>query len=304
MRNQVPNLSIIVAVQQADANLPEIIQHLRPDRHSDVEFLFCHTDADSMTPDRLPDLENVNVVRSVAGSPIPVLWRDGIVAAKAEIVAVTTAHCIPADDWVDHLKKADLTETVGIGGVIENHGASDGKGWAIFMLRYLPFSPPQTARITGDIAADNAVYCRAEILRHGDLLSDGFWEPSFHARFSADGLVLRIDPGLRTYHRNRYGAKEFATQRLVHGRAFGLARVRDADAQQRWFRLATVPLLPAVFFLKILSRVFRHKNTLAHLPVALPWLIFFVLAWIAGEAAGYLDGIKPPKSQPKGALSS
>ena len=237
--NQVPTLSVIIAVQQAEANLPEIIQILRPENHPDVEFLFCHTEADPRTPALVGGPDNVVVLRGVDGSPIPHLWRDGINAAKAAKITITTAHCIPSASWIGRLKTTDMSQTVGIGGVIDNHCDSDAKGWAIFMLRYLPFAPPQTARHTGDIAADNAIYRRAEIMRHGDLLSEGFWEPSFHARFSADGLVLRIDPALITYHRNRYSATSFAAHRFVHGRAFGLARIAHvvmhdmtADADQ------------------------------------------------------------------------
>ena len=294
--NTAVSLSIVVAVQHAQDNLAEMVERLRPSRHPNVEFLFCHTTADPDTPRLVSGPENVSVLCGELGSLIPHLWRDGIRAAHGPLVAVTTAHCLPALDWVERLLVTDLTGSAGVGGVIENDPASDAKGWAIFVLRYVSYAPPQAGRAVADLAADNAVYRKDALMHHAVLLEDGFWESSFHRRFAADGLPLRLDPTLRVIHRNRYRAGQFFLQRLRHGRQFGSSRGLGLAPQRRLMLLAAVPMLGAVFLLKILARAARWPGRGLHLLPALPWLVLFLIGWTAGEASGYLASLRSKRA--------
>jgi hypothetical protein len=285
------SLSVVIAVQMAQQNLPEIMRRLACERHPEVEFLVCHTDADPDVPRLLERGENIRVLPGAPGSLIPHLWRDGILAARNATVAVTTAHCIPDEEWLQCLLGADLRDVVGIGGVFENHPKSDAKGWAIFLQRYASFAPPQHARRIDEIAADNAVYRRTDVLQHRDLLQHGFWEPSFHARFRAAGLYLALEPRLRVIHHNRYGARQFFGQRFAHGREFGLARAARLPMFKRFLLLALSPLLPLVFLRKIVAAAIRLPRYRWQTPLALPWLLFFLFGWGLGEARGYLESI-------------
>ena len=207
-----PVLSVIVAVQHARANLAAIVAALNPAAHPEVDFLFCYTDADAGTPGEVRTGSQARALSCAPGSLIPHLWRDGIYAARGDYVALTTAHCVPDAAWLDELMRLCRTDPVAVGGVIENDPDSDAKGWAIFLQRYIGFAPPQSARAIHEIAADNALYRRRDILAQADLLAGGFWEPSFHARFRAAGQTLRIDPSLHMWHRNRYSPGQFFRQ--------------------------------------------------------------------------------------------
>ena len=281
-------LSVIIAVQYAQDNLLEILRMLDPARHLDVEFLFCSTDADPDTAERVGGYDNTCMLSASTGSLIPHLWRDGIMAAQAEKVALATAHCIPAKDWVDQLLASDMTSHPGIGGVIENADSSSARDWAVYLLRYISFSPPQKKRQVIEIAADNAIYRRADIIQHADLLKKGFWEPSFHARFRKAGLTLELDPGIRVVHCNQYSTGQFFGQRLAHGREFGLARAREISSVKRLLLIFLSPLLPILFLKKIVSAVMRHGKYKSKLLTASPWLLLFLFAWGLGEAQGYL----------------
>jgi hypothetical protein len=284
-------LSIIVGVQHAQDNLPDIVRALRPGARPEMELIVCHTPADPDVP-ALLGVNQIRIVCSPDGSLIPHLWRDGILAASGERVGTTTAHCIPAADWVDALLAADLGQTAVLGGTIENDPEADAKGRAIFLQRYAVFAPPQAKRGVHNPAADNALYRRSDLLRHRDLLQRGFWEPSFHDRFRAEGLHLALDPSLRVVHRNRYSARQYMGQRLAHGREFGLARASSRPLPQR---LLLVLLAPAVFPL-LLSRILRRalgKPALRkQLATAWFWLPVFLLAWVVGEASGYLASLR------------
>jgi hypothetical protein len=211
-------------------------------------------------------------------------------------VATTTAHCIPTAGWVERLVAADLEQIVAMGGTIENDAAAGAKGRAIYLLRYAPFAPPAFAGEVRELAADNALYRRSDLSRHGDLLERGFWEPSFHDRFRAEGLHLALNPDLRVVHRNRYTARQFIGQRFAHGREFGLTRASGRSFVQR---LALLLVVPAAFPL-ILSRILRRalvKPELRRQPIAAwLWLLVFLLAWVAGEGFGYLGSLRERKN--------
>lgn len=286
-----PSLSVVIAVQMAQQNLPEILQRLACERHPEVEFLVCYADADPDVPRLLENQGNVRVLLGSPGNLIPQMWRDGILAARHATVAITTAQCIPDENWLECLRQANLQSVAGRGGVIENHPDSDAMGWAIFMLRYLAFAPPQAPRQLEEIAADNAVYRRADILQHRDLLQKGFWEPSFHARFRAAGLSLALEPRLRVIHHNRYSAHQFFGLRFAHGRQFGLARADCLPWFKRILLIVVSPLLPLVFLQKIVAAVIRLPRYRRKMLRAFPWLLFFLLGWGLGEARGYLESI-------------
>jgi hypothetical protein len=289
-------LSIVVGVQHAQDNVVEILGALAPGLHPQVEVLFCYTAADPGVPALVAAQPQVRVVRGPAGSLIPHLWRDGIMAARGERVATITAHCVPTADWVDRLIAADIDNTA-VGGVIENDANADAKARAVFLLRYAAFAPPETKRYVPDLAADNAVYRRSDLLRHDDLLRLGFWEPSFHSRFRAEGIRLLLDPALRIIHRNCYTAREFVAQRFAHGKEFGLSRGRGRSLARR---LLLIFLAPGIFPVLMYRRVTgsRQKPELRkQLKGAWVWLAIFTLAWAAGETCGYFTSLKGRRPQ-------
>lgn len=287
-----PQLSIVIAVQKAEANLPAIREALQTRNHPQVEFIFAH--AKSAESAQRQDDGAGNVVDLFAGGNalIPELWRDGIHVARGAWVATTTAHCVPAPDWVARLQDFTADPAAAIGGLFENDAQADAADWAIFLLRYAAFASPQNSRFVSDVAADNAIYRRDLITREEDLLRDGFWEPSFHARFLAHGYRLRLEPTILVTHRNRYRVREFFGQRIAHGRRFG----RDRAAKLAWPRrigmLIAAPLLPLLFLRKIRRNALTHSTCAPHLAPASGWLLVFLCGWGWGEGLGYLDALR------------
>jgi hypothetical protein len=289
--NQAIMLSIIVGVQHAQQNVAEIARAVAPGLHPHVELLFCHTAADPDVPALVGSQGQIRVISGPTGSLIPHLWRDGILAASGERVATTTAQCIPTQGWVEALIAADL-DNAAYGGIIENDANADAKARAIFLLRYSAFAPPETKRDVRELAADNALYRRSDLLRHKDLLQWGFWEPSFHSRFHAEGIRLILDPTLRVVHRNRYSAREFIAQRFAHGREFGLTRARKQPLMQSLLLVLLAPCIFAVLINRIVSASRRKSELGKQLKGAWLWLAVFTLAWTIGETFGYTTSIR------------
>ncbi len=285
MTQDVPPLSIVIAVKGAEANLPAIFSCLGTRAEGVEVVLAVAGEAPLVAP------VGARIVRSGGDALIPHLWRDGIRSARGEAVALTTASCLPAPDWVEVLQGLDVVRFAAIGGVIDNDPVASASNCAIFFLRYSAYLPHQPARDVDELAADNALYRRSAILAHPDLLDDGFWEPSFHARFRSAGETLRLEPGLRVVHHGVDPPGRFIAHRYRHGRQFGRDRVGGRGRLTALSYLAAAPVVPFLTIARILARVAPRRQYRLKLLRALPWLCVFIGAWSLGEGRGYLDGV-------------
>jgi hypothetical protein len=283
-----PKLSIVVAVKDGTSNLPALLGAFK-ERDGNTEVILCCAGPATCN-------EDVAQLFFPAETLVPALWSEGILRARGSRVALTTAQFVPACDWLERLQAADLRRWVGVGGAIDNDPAASARNWAIFFLRYSAFAPPLPAGETDEIAADNAVYDRAAILEHADLLREGFWEPSFHRRFRNAGKKLALDPDLVVVHHGTVSAQNFARQRYLHGRAYGIERAERAGFTRNLLLLLSSPLVPALLLGRIFIRIARRPRYRGRLLVAMPWLVRFTFAWAIGEASGYASTLFAPRT--------
>jgi hypothetical protein len=283
-----PKLSIVVAVKDGTSNLPALLGASK-ERDGNTEVILCCAGPATCN-------EDVAQLFFPAETLVPALWSEGILRARGSRVALTTAQFVPACDWLERLQAADLRRWVGVGGAIDNDPAASARNWAIFFLRYSAFAPPLPAGETDEIAADNAVYDRAAILEHADLLREGFWEPSFHRRFRNAGKKLALDPDLVVVHHGTVSAQNFARQRYLHGRAYGIERAERAGFTRNLLLLLSSPLVPALLLGRIFIRIARRPRYRGRLLVAMPWLVRFTFAWAIGEACGYASTLFAPRT--------
>lgn len=280
-----PRISVVVAVQFAQANLPAILAALDPGlADGRAEVLVCHAADD---PVALPPQAGLRIVTGTADARIPDLWRDGILAATAGTVAILSAHCVPDGDWLEVACGLDMAGLAGIGGRITRDPGADAAGTAIHLLRYHAVTAAGAPHAVHDIAADNALYRRAEILACEDLLPGGFWEPAYHARFRRRDLGLELHPALSVTHVNRYTPRAFMRQRRLHGRVFGLGRALAASPARRWLLLAASPAAFPVFALKLTRSIWHDPALRRDWRRAAPWLYLFMANWCWGEMCGH-----------------
>lgn len=287
-----PRLTIVIAVKGGEANLSSILQHLVSPNREAVEVLFCVA---GPMPEALRSGAGFRLIEADAADLVPQLWRDGFLASQADRVALTTAQFTPPEAWVDGLLAADLDQWAGVGGPIESDAENNPVRWAAYFLRYWKFAPPVRLGAVDEIAADNAVYRRAEVMKHPDLLAAGFWEPSFHARFRADGQRLCLDERLISIYRGHDSVGVFSRQRFAHGREYAVTRGRRRSRAAAFAYLLATPLLPPLLLGRIGSKAVQQRALLVRMALALPWLLLFVMAWSLGEAAGYLDAAFAPR---------
>ena len=294
-----PKLSIVVAVKDGASNVPALLDALK-DRGGDTEVILCCAGPVLKLAGRDPLPIQFSFPTETL---VPSLWSEGIMRARGTRVALTTGQFVPAADWLQRLRAADLDRWVGVGGAIDIDSASSARNWAIFFLRYSAFAPPLAASETDEIAADNAVYDRAAILEHAGLLHEGFWEPSFHRRFRAAGRRLALDPDLVVVHHGTVSAQNFAFQRYLHGRAYGIERAERASFGRNLLLLMSSPLVAPLLLARIVSRIARRPRYRGRLLKAAPWLVRFTFAWAKGESFGYASTLFAPRRDAAAASS-
>lgn len=279
-------LSVIIGVQGGQDNLTAILTAIGPT--ADIEILLCHAKNDPVDP-ALAKRDGVRIIPGKADALVPELWRDGILTARADRVAILSAHCIPDPYWAGVARALDLKRYVAYGGQISNSDTTDATGTAIHLLRYSRFTKIPAPRLTSEIAADNSLYDRAQILACSDLLPLGFWEPSYHDRFRARGLKMEVTPALRVTHTNRYTLRAFMKQRRLHGRIFGRARGLDAPIWRRWLMLVFAPAAFPVHAIKLTSHILKTPELKSGFWRAAPRFYLFMASWTWGEVRGYVD---------------
>ena len=289
-----PALSIVIAVKDGADNVPALLEAIKS-RGPETEVILCT--AGQAAPAGGDAGQAATAGGDVAqftfpdDTLVPMLWSEGIKRAHGKSVALTTTQFVPNPRWIYHLQAADLDRWAGVGGAIDNDPHSPARNWAIFFLRYSAFASPVSAGEAEEIAADNAIYDRAAIMEHPDLLKEGFWEPSFHRRFRAAGRKLSIDPELLVVHHGTVRAASFARQRYLHGISYGTERAERSSAGRNLAFLLASPLVPFVLLGRIVSRIAKKPKYRSKLLPAFPWLVWFTLAWATGEAQGYASSL-------------
>jgi len=278
-----PRLSIIIAVKDGDSNVPALLDAVMG-RNTDTEVIICSAGPAPAVKARA----NLTLLSLPPETLIPSLWSTGVAHAGGAAVALTTAQFVPRPDWLERLRAADLKHWAGVGGAVDNDPKASPRNWAIFFLRYSAFAPPLRPGECDEIAADNAVYDRAAIMEHSDLLEEGFWEPSFHRRFRAAGRKLMLDPDLVVIHHGTVTARSFTRQRYLHGRAYGTERAERGSVARNLFLLLLSPLVAPLLLARVVLRMAKRPAYRGKVLPAFPWLVRFATAWAAGEAAGYL----------------
>jgi hypothetical protein len=284
-----PSVSVVVAAGEDAAGLALCLETLAAQAADGTEVIVVSSaPCPAETRERFPGMAWLDARRPL---PVPGLWGLGIERADRDVVATTTGHFTPAPDWVQVIRRSHARlGSPAIGGPIDPPREGGLVEWATYFTRYSAYARGEREESRHDLAADNASYKRAALLAHRELLRDGFWEQDFHRRFLRAGATLTFVPEMRVRLRSASGFRRFLRERFQHGRRFGRARLQGRGTAARVLHVLASPLVPAILLARISSRMLRGGRHLGRFAAAFPVLTCFVLAWSAGEAAGYASG--------------
>jgi hypothetical protein len=285
MNNVSDSVSVVIGAGAPGAGLDATLEALEPQLDDRVEVLVVEA---SESPAGLRERFAWARFIEVPGALVPELWREGIDRSSRDIVALTIAQMIPAEDWIATIREEQRRVGV-VGGAIEPGQGLRVTDWAEYFCRYtndmLPFAPRANLNLPGD----NAAYRRSLLEANRDLYRDGFWEPVVHRKLADDGEVCWHSPALVVRQGRSYGWLAFVRQRLAHGRKHGRQRGATFSPVRNAAGVLGAPLVPFLMTLRVLRQVTSKRRWRVRALVALPAIFSFNLAWAYAEALGHLD---------------
>ncbi|MGE0470180.1 MAG: glycosyltransferase [Nitrospira sp.] len=287
---ELPELSVVIGSHNAKMSVAACLGALQKQRNGcRAEIIVVDNSTDgtgAIVEEQFPD---VILLRASPEQWIPELWEAGIRASRGSIVALTTAHCVPDDDWMKEILAAHHGSAyVGIGGAIENDASAGIVDWAVYLCRYAKYMRPFAPYVIRDIPADNASYKRWALDRCTDVRARGFWEPDIHARLMAEGYQLFMTPRIGVRHLRSFTFMKFMRQRFWHGRQFGSSSAMRLSTAVRLAHIVAVPLVPFLMLSRIARHVFRRRRHVAQMLLATPVIVLFLASWATGQVMGYL----------------
>lgn len=283
-----PELSVVVATTDAADSLAACLSALGV-ATTDIAAEIVVVDA-ARGARQSPTVPAPRTITAPPGTLVPMLWLRGLQSSRGRFVAFTIAQCVVSPTWAERMI-AGMTEGVGgAGGALALGSGTRPHAWALYFLRYSNFLEERwrPGPVVGDIAGDNAIYRRSDLLAPGVCPSAGFWEVDVHRRLRQRGLTLVAVADAAATLIGAPAPRHIVRERFRHGRHFGAWRARSAARRVR--TVLAAPLVPLVLLGRIARRIWPFPNHRLRFIAALPWLLVFVTAWAVGEAAGAFRG--------------
>lgn len=231
---------------------------------------------------RFPGLR---VVRRAPGALVPELWKAGLDATDAPLVAFSTAAMRPRPGWLASLRAClESRDAAAAGGPIAPGTGLSATDRAIYLHRYVSYLPPIRSRV--EPPGENAIYRRSRLAGLESLRRRGFWEAVVLRELRTLGDPLAMSDNAVLEYLGGSRLVPTLEQRIRHAQLYGAWRAKGAGFPSRLARSAIAPAVPAL----LLARIARHLNRRGE-PLA-PWLGAamplgsLLTAWALGEAAG------------------
>jgi hypothetical protein len=231
------------------------------------------------------------VVQHASGRPsVPALRRSGLLAARGDIIAMTTGRCRADENWLRALRRAHANGAAAVGGAVEYGGGGRLADRAVFFCEYGRYMRPLDAGRSTDLPGQNVSYSREALAAIRDLVESATWEPLWHWRLAERGFELVRDPSRVVSLTRAFTFRAFLAERYHYSRAFAGQRVTSRSWLIRLAFAAGTVLLPGVVLARVLREMAGKRGRRAEWVDTLPPIALFTIPWAVGEFVGYLAG--------------
>ncbi len=237
------------------------------------------------------NLGPIRLIRRPSGRLAPELWRDGLNASNAPLVAFSTTTMIPGPGWLDALlDRLESTGAAAVGGPIEPAEKLGTLDRAVYLLRYANYLRPLPEEAEPELPGENTLYRRDRLHGLEDAYARGFWEAEMNRALRQRGERLVMAPSAVLTFQGGSQIAATVAQRLRHAWRYGASRSERLSVSARLLRAAAAPLVPAVLLRRSALNLRRRGRSYLPWITAVPGLLGLLTAWSLGEAFGTLSG--------------
>ncbi|SIO15282.1 Glycosyl transferase family 2 [Singulisphaera sp. GP187] len=282
-----PTVSVVVASIEASVTIAASLARFVEEAGMQGEVILVDASRDG-TADRARDrFPGLRILRKPPGRLAPELWRDGLNASDAPLVAFSTAQMIPARGWLESLRGClESTGAAAVGGPIDPAPRLSAVDRAVYLLRYVNYLKPLPSVAQTEPPGDNALYRRDALVGLETVWEAGFWEVEIHRRLRDRGATLGMANEAVVEFQGGGGLGLALRQRRDHARHYGAARGGRMTRAERLMRSAAAPLVPALLIRRITAALAQRGRGIGPWLSALPSLSLLLAAWSAGETTG------------------
>jgi hypothetical protein len=283
-------ITVIVAAKNASSVIKESLTAWKHQLHSTDETIVAHASDDLTAEIVRRDFPTVKLLSLQKKSLIPELCTAAISQATGELIAITSANCVPRSTWVKHARILIASGVSAAGGAIESPKDASLSDTAAYFSRYWRYMPPFKARESDDLPRDNVIYRSSDLSMYRGLFSNGLWTAEINQAMINDGLHLLLSPDLTAIHKHSAGFFQFLSERFHHGLHFGRERSQQFGILKRFLYFLGAPLIPFILLSRIWNAAKIDSNLKRQFMHSLAILFLFLIAWAIGEGFGYLAG--------------
>ena len=225
----------------------------------------------------------------------------GVACARGDVIALTDEYAIPPERWCAMIRERHVSSGAEVIGGALRLRTPRLLNRAAFLCDFARFEPPFEAGETTFASLVNVSYKRSVLEKCSDEWRDFFDETVVHEHIRRAGARIFLDPGLTVdYDHGELSIAPLLRGKYESGRTFAGRRIRNAGTMTRISFAAGATVLPAVLWGRKLGAAIasRRRDRLLSFLAAAPLLAFCLVAWSAGEFAGYLTGRAFPRVIP------
>jgi hypothetical protein len=286
-------VAVVLASIDARATLHQSIARWHAETAGHGELIVVDASGDRSADEVASCYPGIRLLRRRPGLLVPELWRDGLEAADAPFVALSTLQMIPEPGWRQAMLMAlEATGAAVVGGPIKPPAFRNFISRSVYLLRYVNYHSRVIEQKRVEPPGDNAVYVRDRLRGLEALWRDGFWEVEVHRALRARGerLTMASDAAV-VFDQASQNFAALLGQRYAHARRYGAGRAQWLGIGRRLGHIAATPLVPLLFLCRIAAALaVRGESMLSWLP-SFPWTVPLLVAWSLGEAHGMAIGL-------------
>jgi hypothetical protein len=250
----------------------------------------CGPDTEQVIAGQYP---TVKVLTLAPQSSIAEARGAAIQKTSGEIIAVLHERYQVKQDWLTLMRQNHRSQTADvIGGCVAPASRMTVPQWAMFLMEYLPVTPPMaTGLLTraaacmipgGNVSYDRSVFEETDMSGH-------MWELDFHSALFDLGMRFHRDSKIMTLY-DPPGISEYVSERWKISREFASRRAAGLPTFLRLGVAGSRILVPLVLIVRMVWALLQGRTRyVAHFLQALPWIGVFAAVQTWGEITGCIS---------------